>query len=84
MATVAAVVALAVPGMAQATLVFVRNPLHSTVYAAADNGSGAHRVGSGRSPRVSPDGQTIAYLHEGAGHAPELKLASPGGGASKP
>jgi Tol biopolymer transport system component len=80
---VAVVVLLVLPAAAQATLVYVRNLLHPAVYAAADNGSGAHKVGAGRSPRVSPDGQLIAYLHEGAGHAQELKLASAGGGGSE-
>jgi len=80
---VAVVALLVLPAAAQATLVYVRNLLHPAVYAAADNGSGAHKVGAGRSPRVSPDGQLIAYLHEGAGHAQELKLASAGGGGSE-
>ncbi|MFN8162718.1 MAG: hypothetical protein U0R26_02605 [Solirubrobacterales bacterium] len=79
----AAAALLALPAAAQATLVFVRSPLRPAVYAAADNGSAVHRVASGRSPRVSPDGQTIAYLHEGAGHAQELKLAPAAGGPSR-
>ena len=37
---------------------------------ANDNGSGAHKVGSGRSPRVSPDGLSVVYLHEGPGPRP--------------
>jgi hypothetical protein len=74
---------LAVPAAAQARLAYVRGTLHPVVYAAADDGSGAHRLGPGRSPHVSPDGQTIAYLHEGAGHAQELELAPAAGGAPR-
>jgi dipeptidyl aminopeptidase/acylaminoacyl peptidase len=81
----AAVAALfALPTAAQATLTFVKNPLKPVVYVAADDGSGAHRVGAGSNPRVSPDGETIAYQHEGPGHSQELMLAPAGGGASRP
>ncbi|HKA67473.1 MAG TPA: hypothetical protein VKG03_06155 [Solirubrobacterales bacterium] len=82
-ALVAATALLALPAAAEATLTYVKNPLHPVVYAAADNGSGAHKIGSGRSPRVSPDGQLIAYLHEGAGHAQELKLVAASGAGSQ-
>ncbi|MGC1166914.1 MAG: hypothetical protein WA862_12490 [Solirubrobacterales bacterium] len=74
---------LALPAAAQATLTYVKNPLKPVVFAAADNGSGAHKVDSGSNPRVSPDGETIAYRHEGPGHASELKLAAAEGGASR-
>ena len=47
---------LAFPVAAQATLVYVKNPFHVTVFVANDDGSGARKVGPGRSPRVSPDG----------------------------
>jgi Tol biopolymer transport system component len=78
----AAAALLALPAAAQATLVFSRTPLHSVVYAAADNGSAAHRIGAGSNPRVSPDGQTIAYLHQGGGrnHPQELMVAPASGG----
>jgi Tol biopolymer transport system component len=83
-ALIAVLVGLAaVPAAAQATLAYVKAPLHSTVYAAADNGSGAHKIGPGSNPRVSPDGSSVAYLHEGPGHAQELKLAPAGGGAGR-
>jgi hypothetical protein len=61
---VAAVLALSgiAPASADATLVFVRGVLNPVVWAAADDGSGKHRVGRGRSPKVSPDGKTVAYL----------------------
>jgi Tol biopolymer transport system component len=83
---VAVVALLVLPAAAQATLVYTRNLMHPAVYAAADNGSGAHKVGSGRSPRVSPDGQTIVYLREkdsGKSHSSELMMAPAAGGASR-
>ena len=72
---------LAVPASAGATLAYVRNPFNATVYVADDAGSGAHAVGKGHSPRVSPDGQWVAYLQEGPKFAQELKLAPASGGA---
>jgi Tol biopolymer transport system component len=82
-ATVVAVVALAAPSMAQATLVYVRNPLHPVVYAAADDGSGSRRLMAGSSPRISPDGQVVALLDQGNGRRaqPELILAPANGSA---
>jgi hypothetical protein len=79
-ALAAAAALLALPAAAQATLAFTRNPLHPAVFTANDNGSGAHKLGSGRNPRVSPDGLSVAYLDEGPGHAQELKLAPAAGG----
>jgi Tol biopolymer transport system component len=80
---VAVAALLALPAGAQATLVFVKNPMHAAVYTANDNGSAAHKIGSGRAPRVSPDGQSVVYLGEGPGHAQEMKLAPVAGGASR-
>ncbi len=82
-ALVAVTALLALPAVAQATLTYVKNPMQPAVYVAADNGSGARKVDSGSNPRVSPDGKTIAYRHEGPGHASELKLAAAAGGASR-
>jgi hypothetical protein len=80
---VAAAALLALPAAAQASLTFVRNQFNPSVYAANDNGSGVHRVGSGYTPHMSPDGASIAYYHEGPGHAGELKLAPVSGGAGR-
>ncbi|HKB51346.1 MAG TPA: hypothetical protein VKC63_07945 [Solirubrobacterales bacterium] len=55
------VVLVASPAMAQATLTFLRGPLKPVVWAAKDNGSHAHKVAPGTNPRVSPDGQSVAY-----------------------
>lgn len=74
---------LALPAAAQASLTYVKGALNPSVYVANDNGSGAHRVGPGYSPHMSPDGASVAYFHEGPGHAAELKLAAVSGGAGK-
>lgn len=68
---------LLVPAAAQATLAFVRNPPNSVVWAAANNGSGAHRLVAGSNPHVSPDGNIVALLHQGNGPGaqPEMVLA---------
>lgn len=74
---------LAIPASASATLTFVRNPLNPTVYVANDNGSGVKKLAAGSNAHVSPDGEAVAYLHEGPGHAQELKLAPSAGGKSR-
>ncbi|HEX3239449.1 MAG TPA: hypothetical protein VHR18_04860 [Solirubrobacterales bacterium] len=74
---------LAIPASASATLTFVRNPLNPSVYVANDNGSGAKKLAAGSNAHVSPDGEAVAYLHEGPGHAQELKLAPSKGGKSR-
>jgi Tol biopolymer transport system component len=74
---------LAVPATAQATLVFSRNPFSPTVWSAADNGSGKRQLASGSNPRVSPDGQIVAFLQQGKGRSarPELMLVPADGSA---
>jgi Tol biopolymer transport system component len=74
---------LALPAAAQATLTYVRNPFHPTVFVAMDDGSGAKKIEAGELPKVSPDGNWVAYLHQGAKNAQELKLAPAAGGASR-
>jgi Tol biopolymer transport system component len=74
---------LALPAAAQATLAYVRNPLHPTVFVAGDDGSGAKKIEAGETPRVSPDGKWVAYLHQGAKNAQELKVAPVAGGPSR-
>lgn len=73
----------ALPAAAGATLSYVKNPFNATVFVAADDGSGAHKVGKGHSPHVAPDGDSVAYLHEGPKSAQELKLAPASGGPGK-
>jgi hypothetical protein len=75
---------LLAPASSQATLVFTRNPFSPTVYVANDNGSSARKLGAGSNPRVSPDGQTVAFYRIGKGNQPsELMLAPASGGAPK-
>jgi Tol biopolymer transport system component len=76
-------VLLALPAAAQATLSYIRNPFHPTVFVANDDGSGARKIEAGELPRVSPDGNWIAYLHQGAKNAQELKVAPAAGGPSR-
>jgi dipeptidyl aminopeptidase/acylaminoacyl peptidase len=77
------VVLLAVPAVAQATLVFSRNPLSPSVWSAGDNGSGARRLAPGSNPRISPNGEIVAFLHQGQGRSskPELMLVPANGSA---
>lgn len=79
----AAAALLAVPAAAHATLAFVRSPLKPTVWAAADSGSAQRRIGPGSTPKVSPDGKIVAFLHQGEGRSsqPELMLAPADGSA---
>lgn len=73
---------LVVPATSQATLVFTRDPLKPTVYVAKDNGSAARKVGAGSTPRISPDGKTIAFYRQGQGKQPsQLMIAPASGGA---
>jgi Tol biopolymer transport system component len=71
------------PASASATLSYVKNPFNSTVFVANDDGSGAKKVDAGHNPRVAPNGLSIAYLHEGAKNAQELKVAPATGGPGK-
>ncbi len=80
---------LALPVSAQATLVFTRNLsknglVNPTVFVANDNGSAAHKIGSGSNPRVSPDGQTVIFYRFGKGNQPaELMTVPAAGGTPK-
>lgn len=78
---VAVVALLALPAAAQATLTYMRNPFHPVVLVSKDNGTGAHKVAPGRSPKVSPDGESVVYLAETNGHSPVMKIAPTGAGA---
>jgi len=74
---------LAIPAAAQATLAYVRNPLHPTVFVAADDGSGAKKLVPGEDPHVSPDGKIVALLRQGSSlkSKPEMVLAPADGSA---
>jgi Tol biopolymer transport system component len=77
----AAAAMLVVPAAAQATLAYTRNLFHPVVYSAQDNGKGQVKIGSGRTPKVSPDGQLIAFDREGK--KDELKLAAANGSGTE-
>ena len=81
-ALVAATALLALPAAAQATLTYVKNPMRPAVFVANDNGGGAFRVGPGSNPRVSPDGDVIAYQREASNGRRQLRLAAAVGGGS--
>lgn len=72
---------LALPAAAQANIAFVRGGASSAVYTASNSGKDVKKVDGGRNPHLAPDGATLAYFHEGAGHKPELKLTTVGAGA---
>lgn len=82
-ALVAATALLALPAVADATLVYVKNPMKPAVFAANENGGGAFKVGPGSNPKVSPDGDVIAYQRESSDGKRELRLAATVGGGSK-
>jgi Tol biopolymer transport system component len=73
----------AAPAMAHATLVFSRSPFNPSIWSAADNGSGTRKLATGSNPRVSPNGQIVAFLHQGKGRSskPELMLVPADGSA---
>jgi dipeptidyl aminopeptidase/acylaminoacyl peptidase len=79
----AAAALFALPAVAQATLAYVKNPMKPAVFAANDNGGGAFKVGQGSDPKVSPDGDVIAYARESSGGKRQLMLAAAAGGGSK-
>jgi hypothetical protein len=75
--------ALAAAAPAQATLVYVKKPAaeNSVVYVAADDGSKRRRVGIGRAPAVSPDGNWVAWIGKDDG-LDQLMLQRAAGGAT--
>ncbi len=52
---------LVLPGVAHATLVFVRKPLKPQVWVAENSGRHAQRLAAGSNPHISPDGRLVAY-----------------------
>jgi hypothetical protein len=86
-AALAAVVgasALAGAAPAGATIVFEKSPFRPTVWAAADDGSAGVQLASGESPKISPDGTTVAYETPYRGSTrPTLRVIPAAGGASR-
>jgi Tol biopolymer transport system component len=83
LSALALAVLLALPVAAQATLAYVRNPLHPTVFVANDDGSGAKKLVPGENPHVSPDGKIVALFVQGSSlkSEPEMVLAPADGSA---
>lgn len=82
--TALSVAMLAAPGFAGATLTFVRNPFKPAVWVAEDNGKHAHELAAGSAPRVSPDGQTVAYSPAMKGGAGSELVVAPVDGSAEP
>jgi Tol biopolymer transport system component len=65
LATLGATLALAAP--AGATIVYVKNlaslKYKPSIWAVNDDGSGQHRLATGSTPRISPDGTQVTYTH---------------------
>jgi len=79
-------VLLALPAVAQATLVFDREPLKPAVWVAADDGSGARKLAAGQDPRIARDGKLVVYAHvvdTGRSYRPDL-MAVPADGSAPP
>jgi hypothetical protein len=81
LATLAGALASAAP--AHATLVYVKKPSadNPVVYVAGDDGSQRRRVGFGRAPAVSPDGNWVAWIGHDNG-LDQLMLQRAVGGAT--
>jgi len=79
----AAILSLAAPALAHATLVYQKGVNKTAIYAAQDDGSGARKLASGALPHVSPDGQTVAYVTNIDGDNPELREIPVAGGAPR-
>jgi dipeptidyl aminopeptidase/acylaminoacyl peptidase len=81
----AAIVAAGFSASAHATLVFERNVYKPSVWVARDDGGGAHRLAKGSLPRLSPDGQTVAYslTRPGGAYVSQLVVKPVAGGAAR-
>src|SRR4051794_3834042 len=66
---------LALPAAAGATLTYTKGFQKPSVYYAENNGTGAHKIGSGRNSKISPDGETVIYEKETKSGA-EMRLYS--------
>lgn len=78
-------VLLALPAAAQATLAYVRNPLHPTVFVANDDGSGAKKLVPGENPHVSPDGKIVAlYVQGSSPNSKPAMVLAPADGSAPP
>lgn len=74
-ALIVVVALLALPAAAGATLAYTKGFAKPHVYYAEDNGKGAHQIGVGRNPKISPDGEMVVYEKETKSGA-EMRLYS--------
>jgi Tol biopolymer transport system component len=76
-----AALGLAAPAAAHATLVYTKVGKKGSVWIANDDGSGARKLASNAGlPRISPDGQTVAYVaHLYSEHARIVTVPAAGG-----
>jgi dipeptidyl aminopeptidase/acylaminoacyl peptidase len=82
LAAVLTAASLAAP--ASATIVFEKSPFRPTVWAAADDGSSRVQLADGELPRISPDGQLVAYETPYRGTTrPTLRVIGVAGGTSR-
>jgi hypothetical protein len=79
-----AVLGLALPAAAQATLVYTKVGGKGSVWIAADDGSGARKLASNAGlPRISPDGQTVAYVANIISRHPRIVTVPAAGGTPR-
>ena len=73
----AAACALLVSAPAEAGLVYVTDPGadDAHVWVARDDGTQARRIGSGHSPKISPDGRWVAWVKDGSPDQVMMRLA---------
>jgi hypothetical protein len=69
--------ALLLAAPAEATLVYVKNAggADPRVWVADNDGSKAHRIGRGHTPKVSPDGRWVAWIQPGTPNQLMMRLA---------
>jgi Tol biopolymer transport system component len=77
-----ALVALALPATAGATLTYTKGFSKPRVYIAEDNGKGAKQIGLGNNSRISPDGEWVTYERQSGNHD-ELRLYKVSNGKSE-
>ena len=82
---VVAVIAASFASAADARLVYERGfrTSHPSTWVARDDGRAAHRLASGSSPKISPDGRLVAYLTTGPLGTQRLMLVAATGGGSR-
>lgn len=75
---------LSLPSAASATLVYVKGVSKPSVWVAGDDGSGAHRLAKGSTPRISPGGSEVVYetFPSGNSYNPSMMVVPADGSAA--